>query len=192
MRNNRHIQIIANTYLSVVLQATTASPLSASRTVSTSPDISPVAGGSAAGQGLNTSLFTATTSSGHASVSVYTSTSHYNNGTFTRASTIVSSSTVSATSIPTGLSTGDYTNWSVFKGNGVNFGAWLEQEKNLSPTLFSAVPDATDEWTLCEALGSECGPILEDRYATFITTADIDKLAIVGKTHSYLYTLESR
>lgn len=39
---------------------------------------------------------------------------------------------------------------------------------------------ASDEWTLCENLGSQCGPVLEERYATWITTADIDKLAGAG------------
>lgn len=44
----------------------------------------------------------------------------------------------------------------------------------------SLAPNATDEWTLCETLGPRCGPTLEDRYATWITTADIDRIAASG------------
>ncbi|KAL4965237.1 glycoside hydrolase superfamily [Aspergillus stella-maris] len=38
----------------------------------------------------------------------------------------------------------------------------------------------TDEWGPCANQGSQCGPILERRYATYITTSDIDKLASAG------------
>lgn len=37
-----------------------------------------------------------------------------------------------------------------------------------------------DEWNFCQYLGEKCGPVLEERYATYYTTADIDKLASVG------------
>ncbi|CAD0096252.1 unnamed protein product [Aureobasidium vineae] len=36
---------------------------------------------------------------------------------------------------------------------------------------------ASDEWGLCANLGSRCGPVLENRYAIWITYADIDKSA---------------
>ncbi|KAF5863035.1 hypothetical protein ETB97_010843 [Aspergillus alliaceus] len=39
---------------------------------------------------------------------------------------------------------------------------------------------ADDEWGLCQNLGPRCGPVLEHRYATYITKNDIDKLANVG------------
>lgn len=42
-------------------------------------------------------------------------------------------------------------------------------------------PNATDEWTFCQTLGSRCGPVLEEHYATYITTDDIDKVAAVGE-----------
>ncbi|ETS87481.1 hypothetical protein PFICI_01309 [Pestalotiopsis fici W106-1] len=35
---------------------------------------------------------------------------------------------------------------------------------------------------MCAHLGSQCGPVLERRYATFITTSDIDELACAGLT----------
>jgi aryl-phospho-beta-D-glucosidase BglC (GH1 family) len=37
-----------------------------------------------------------------------------------------------------------------------------------------------DEWTFCEVLGDECGPVLEQHYSTYVTTDTIDKLASVG------------
>ncbi|KAL3420869.1 hypothetical protein PVAG01_07314 [Phlyctema vagabunda] len=147
---------------------------------SVSAVVSPVAGGPAAGQGLNTGLFTATTASASASVSLITNTLHFTNGTTSHTSTLTSTSTVSSASATATVATGDYTNWKVYKGNGVNLGAWLEQEKNLAPSLFAIAPNATDEWTLCQALGSACGATLEERFATYVTIADIDKLASVG------------
>jgi hypothetical protein len=79
----------------------------------------------------------------------------------------------------------------VFKGNGVNLGNWLELEYNLDPALFETyAPNATDEWTFCEYVGSECGPILEAKYATYITEATIDKIAAVGKSHNQSKTLQ--
>lgn len=79
-------------------------------------------------------------------------------------------------SVPSG-----FVNWTTFKANGVNLGAWLEQEQVLDPGFWNTyAPNATDEWTFCQTLGSQCGPVLEQRYATFINTTTIDKLASVG------------
>lgn len=39
-----------------------------------------------------------------------------------------------------------------------------------------------DEWTWCKNLGTQCGPVLEEHYASYITTGFIDKLASVGTT----------
>ncbi|KAG9194438.1 hypothetical protein G6011_04473 [Alternaria panax] len=58
-----------------------------------------------------------------------------------------------------------YLNWKTFNAN-----AWWSQ--NCGTT--------TDEWTCCAKLGSKCGSVLERRYATCITPADIDKLATAG------------
>ncbi|KAF7915137.1 hypothetical protein BELL_0042g00220 [Botrytis elliptica] len=72
----------------------------------------------------------------------------------------------------------NYVDWTTYKASGVNFGAWLEQEQNYDPDWWNAyAPDAIDEWGFCETLGDKCGPVLEARYASWITTADIDKLA---------------
>jgi hypothetical protein len=74
-----------------------------------------------------------------------------------------------------------YVNWKTFESNGANLGAWLVQEKLLDTGFWDQYAgNATDEWGLCVNLGSRCGPVLEQRYASFITTATIDKLAGAG------------
>lgn len=74
-----------------------------------------------------------------------------------------------------------YIDWKKFKGNGVNLGGWLAQEAVIDPTFWSQnCVNTTDEWTCCIKLGSRCGPVLERRYATFITVRDIDRLAAGG------------
>lgn len=142
----------------------------------------PVAGGSAVGQGLNTALFTATTTYSKAvaqstAVTTYT----YSNASTTYKATSTSTSNSTAATA-TSISSGDYTDWTVFKANGVNLGGWFEIETSNDPEMFLYAPNATDEWTWCKTLGSRCGPLLEERYATFITTDFIDKLAGVGKS----------
>ncbi|KAL8280465.1 hypothetical protein RQP46_007113 [Phenoliferia psychrophenolica] len=69
--------------------------------------------------------------------------------------------------------------WKTYKANGVNLGAWLELEKSYAGGV---IPDAyVDEWTYCEAVGKAvCSVVLEEHYATYVTTADIDKLARYG------------
>ena len=77
-----------------------------------------------------------------------------------------------------------YINWHTFHGTGVNLGGWLVQEPAIDPYwwgIHGGTPD-TDEWTWCQNLGDQCGPVLEERYATYITTDFIDKLATVGTT----------
>jgi glucan 1,3-beta-glucosidase len=37
-----------------------------------------------------------------------------------------------------------------------------------------------DEWSLCQNLGAQCGPIFEARYASYLNTSTIDKLASIG------------
>lgn len=74
-----------------------------------------------------------------------------------------------------------YVDWKTFKSNGANLGAWLVQEKSLDTGFWDQYGgNATDEWGLCVNLGPRCGPVLEQRYASFITTATIDKLASAG------------
>jgi aryl-phospho-beta-D-glucosidase BglC (GH1 family) len=76
-----------------------------------------------------------------------------------------------------------YVDWRNFKGNGVNLGGWLVQESTIDTTWWATYSGgADDEWGLCKNLGSRCGPVLEERYATWITTSDIDKIAATGLT----------
>ncbi|KAI5452871.1 hypothetical protein NCC49_006410 [Naganishia albida] len=73
--------------------------------------------------------------------------------------------------------------WDTYKAHGSNIGAWLAVENTLTPNLFAdgGAPGVPDEWTFCQTIGKEaCGKVLENHYATFITTADIDTLASVG------------
>lgn len=81
----------------------------------------------------------------------------------------------------TGYRPTSYVDWRTFKANGVNLGGWLVQEAGIDPAWWvKTCGNATDEWTCCPKLGAQCGPALEHHYATFIQTADIDKLATAG------------
>lgn len=74
-----------------------------------------------------------------------------------------------------------YLDWKTFNAVGVNLGGWLEQESTIDTTWWSQHSGgAVDEWGLCAHLGGQCGPVLERRYATWITTADIDTLGAAG------------
>jgi hypothetical protein len=79
--------------------------------------------------------------------------------------------------------TNKYVNWRTFTGHGVNLGGWLEQESTIDTTWWATNSHgASDEWTMCVNLGSACSSVFEDRYKTYITTADIDTLAQAGVT----------
>jgi aryl-phospho-beta-D-glucosidase BglC (GH1 family) len=79
--------------------------------------------------------------------------------------------------------TSGYIDWTTFKASGVNLGGWLVQEAVIDPVFWAQYAgNATDEWGLCAHLGSQCGPVLERRYATFIKPSDIDTLAAAGTT----------
>lgn len=74
-----------------------------------------------------------------------------------------------------------YLDWSTYKANGVNLGGWLCQESTIDTTWWAQYSrGAEDEWGLCVNQGAQCSPVLERRYATYITPADIDKLAGAG------------
>lgn len=69
-------------------------------------------------------------------------------------------------------------NWKTSKANGVNLGGWLLQESTIDTAWWTTnCGSAVDEWTCCANLGSRCASVLDRRYATWITPADIDKLA---------------
>ncbi|KAH9890241.1 glycoside hydrolase superfamily [Xylariomycetidae sp. FL2044] len=77
----------------------------------------------------------------------------------------------------------DKKNWKTFKSNGVNLGGWLSQEKGIDPDFFNknGASDAADENAFCKTLGQlKCGLLLEKRYATYFTTADVDLFAEYG------------
>ncbi|KAK8058197.1 glucan 1-3-beta-glucosidase precursor [Apiospora phragmitis] len=75
-----------------------------------------------------------------------------------------------------------YLDWKTFQGDGVNLGGWLIQEPFIDTAWWSTHcgADVADEWTCCANLGDQCGPVFEQRYATWFTTADIDVLAAAG------------
>ncbi|KAJ5669569.1 hypothetical protein N7462_010639 [Penicillium macrosclerotiorum] len=133
----------------------------------------PVAGGSAVGSGFNTQLNTRPVSHTDVRTIVKTATHHGTTTTKTYTTTVASATAT--------IAAGEYVDWTKYKANGVNLGGWLEQERVFNQYWWDQyAPDADDEWTFCETLGSQCGPVLEERYATFVTTADIDKMAAVG------------
>ncbi|KAG5750679.1 hypothetical protein H9Q72_011224 [Fusarium xylarioides] len=89
-----------------------------------------------------------------------------------------------AINFPKGCESGKFINWKTYKANGVNLGAWLAKEKTHDPiwwnSLGTKAAATIDEWSLCQALGKQCGPILEKRYQSFLNTSTIDTLAKVG------------
>ncbi|KAH8425758.1 glycoside hydrolase family 5 protein [Aspergillus melleus] len=80
-----------------------------------------------------------------------------------------------------GRDSSGYVDWRNFKADGVNLGGWLVQESTIDTPWWGKYSlGEDDEWGICKRLGSQCASLLEHRYATFITEADIDKLAGVG------------
>ncbi|TKX24417.1 cellulase-like protein 2 [Elsinoe australis] len=79
------------------------------------------------------------------------------------------------------VSAADYVKWTTFKPKAVNLGGWLVQESTIDTSFWAQYSGgAPDEWGLCVNLGNQCGPVLTKRYASWITTADIDILAASG------------
>ncbi|KAF5585848.1 glycoside hydrolase [Fusarium subglutinans] len=83
---------------------------------------------------------------------------------------------------PKGCESGKFINWKTYKANGVNLGAWLAKEKTHDPVWWNSLGTKAaatiDEWGLCQALGKQCGPILEKRYESFLNTSTINTLRI--------------
>jgi hypothetical protein len=74
-----------------------------------------------------------------------------------------------------------YIDWEKYKGLVVNLGGWFEQEAFIDVNWWNSMAlNTTDEWTLCQTLGARCSPELEHWYSTWVTHADIDKLARIG------------
>lgn len=58
-------------------------------------------------------------------------------------------------------------------------GTWLKIETNYTPDVLPA--GYQDEWSYCAAVGKDvCGPVLERHYESFVTRADIDRIAQYG------------
>ncbi|KAG5787746.1 hypothetical protein H9Q69_013190 [Fusarium xylarioides] len=84
-------------------------------------------------------------------------------------------------SLATAAPPSNYLNWKTFKANGVNLGGWLHQEAVIDPTWWNQyAPGTPGEWDFCAKLKSQCGPVLEQRYSSYITTKDIDTMAAAG------------
>lgn len=100
---------------------------------------------------------------------------------FTRAA-LQSLAVASVSAAPT---TGwEYVDWKEFKATGTNLGGWLVQEAFIDPYWWGihGGNSTMDEWTWCKNLGDQCGPVLEEHYATFINETFIDELASVGSS----------
>ncbi|KAF3389230.1 putative glucan 1,3-beta-glucosidase A [Penicillium rolfsii] len=135
--------------------------------------IAPVAGGSAVGSGVNTALYTASTS--NTVIRTVTKTTVHHGTTATKTYTVTAASTTAT------VAAGEWTDWTKFKANGVNLGGWLELEKVFNQYWWDQyAPDADDEWNFCKSLGARCASVMEHHYASYITTQDIDKLAKTG------------
>ena len=68
---------------------------------------------------------------------------------------------------------------------GVSLGGWLVLERWMNEDWFvqNAGPQAMDEWSFSQALGSKAAGVLEDHWNTWVTEADLDTLASVGVNH---------
>ncbi|PQE22017.1 glucan 13-beta-glucosidase precursor protein [Rutstroemia sp. NJR-2017a BBW] len=98
-------------------------------------------------------------------------------------SAVTTSLLASLISTTLAVPTSNYIDWKTFKATGVNLGGWLVQEAVIDPVFWAQYAgNATDEWGLCAHLATQCGPVLEKRYATFINPSDIDLLASSGVT----------
>ncbi|KEQ78651.1 glycoside hydrolase [Aureobasidium pullulans EXF-150] len=165
---------VASTSPSVSSASSASSHTSASSVVSVNT--------SAAGTGLNTDLYTATSTYPQSSTTVTTVVT----STSTGASTTKVVSSTGTTTVPastTSLASGEWTDWTIYSANGVNLGNWLEIERSNNQYFWDSYVNGsavTDEWTFCKTLGNECGSVLEAHYGSAVTTETIDKLAGVG------------
>jgi aryl-phospho-beta-D-glucosidase BglC (GH1 family) len=137
---------------------------------------------SAAGTGLNTNLYTATSTYPQSSTTVTTVvTSTSTGGSTTKIVSSTGTTTVPAST--TSIASGEWTDWTIFSANGVNLGNWLEIERSNNQYFWDSYVNGsavTDEWSFCEVLGDSCSTVLEAHYGSAVTTETIDKLAGVG------------
>lgn len=64
--------------------------------------------------------------------------------------------------------------------HGVNLGNWLLLEKWMAPSVFAGAPDAPDEYSLCESLGSKAEAHMRRHRETYITAEDFRWLKNYG------------
>jgi aryl-phospho-beta-D-glucosidase BglC (GH1 family) len=77
----------------------------------------------------------------------------------------------------------EFVDWTSFNATGVNLGGWFVQEKTIDTGFWADFAgNKSDEWSVCVADKYTCSIALERRYATWITTCDIDGLAAAGIT----------
>ncbi|THV65227.1 glycoside hydrolase [Aureobasidium pullulans] len=180
--NGKSTQTISTTLTtSSTASPTSASASSASAGSASSNSLSSV-DTSAAGMGLNTALFTATSTYPQSSTVITTAITSSSTGVSTTKAVAVSATSTVPAAV-TSQAVGEYTDWTTFISNGVNLGNWLEIERSNNQYFWDSYvngTEVTDEWTFCETLGDQCGPVLEEHYSTYITTETIDKLANVG------------
>jgi aryl-phospho-beta-D-glucosidase BglC (GH1 family) len=93
----------------------------------------------------------------------------------------IAATTVSA--LPATKHNANYVDWKSFNATGVNLGGWFVQELTIDTGFWADFAgNKSDEWSVCAADKNTCGIALERRYATWITTCDIDRLAAAGIT----------
>ncbi|CCG84674.1 protein of unknown function [Taphrina deformans PYCC 5710] len=68
------------------------------------------------------------------------------------------------------------------KWQGVNLGNWLILERWMNPTYYSFYTgiSQTDEWSFCQSLGDSCGETLENHWTSWISSQEIEQLALAG------------
>ncbi|KAK9465225.1 glycoside hydrolase superfamily [Lipomyces arxii] len=63
---------------------------------------------------------------------------------------------------------------------GVNVGNWLILEKWLGGDIWNSIPNASDEWTACEALGENAPAAMQNHWSTWFTQDTVNQLASYG------------
>ena len=65
---------------------------------------------------------------------------------------------------------------------GVNLGNWLVLERWMNPSYYAFYTgiNETDEWSFCQSLQEDCGPVLETHWNEWLTETEISNLAQLG------------
>jgi glucan 1,3-beta-glucosidase len=75
-----------------------------------------------------------------------------------------------------------FTSWQTYKARGVNIGNWLVLEEWMDSSWFNSTsPNAVDEWTFCQNLGTtNCTSALQSHWNSWILESDIALAAQYG------------